>query len=35
MLDNAPALDNVSTLICSWGGVISFTTAGEFTVNIP
>jgi hypothetical protein len=35
MLDYQPSLDNVSTLICSWGGVISFTTAGEFTVNIP
>jgi hypothetical protein len=35
MLDNAPALDNVSQLICIWGGVITFTTAGEFTVNIP
>jgi len=35
MLGNAPALDNVSTLMCTWGGVISFVTPGEFTVEIP
>ena len=35
MLGNAPALDNVSTLMCIWGGVISFVTPGEFTVEIP
>lgn len=35
MLDNFPSLDNISTLMCTWGGVITFVTAGEFTVNIP
>ena len=35
LLGNAPALDNVSTLMCMWGGVISFVTPGEFTVEIP
>jgi len=35
MLGNAPALDNVSTLMCIWGGEISFVTPGEFTVEIP
>jgi hypothetical protein len=35
LLGNAPALDNVSTLTCIWGGVISFVTPGEFTVEIP
>jgi len=35
MLGNAPALDNISQLLCTWAGVITFTTAGEFTVNIP
>jgi hypothetical protein len=35
LLGNAPALDNVSTLMCIWGGVISFVTPGEFTVEIP
>ena len=35
LLGNAPALDNVSTLMCIWGGEISFVTPGEFTVEIP
>jgi len=35
LLGNFPALDNISTLNCIWGGVISFTTPGEFTVDIP
>lgn len=30
-----PALDNVSQLMCTWLGVITFVTPGEFTVNIP
>ncbi|MGH9820579.1 MAG: DUF4280 domain-containing protein [Pyrinomonadaceae bacterium] len=34
-LGNQPSLDNVSSLMCNWTGVITFTTAGEFTVNIP
>ena len=34
-LGNFPTLDNISTLNCMWGGVITFTTAGEVTVNVP
>jgi hypothetical protein len=30
-----PALDNSSTLMCMWGGVIQFVTPGEFTVTVP
>jgi hypothetical protein len=35
MLGNMPTLDNVSTLMCTWGGVITFVTPGEFTVQVP
>jgi hypothetical protein len=35
LLGGAPTLDNISTLMCIWGGVIKFTTAGETTVNVP
>ena len=35
LLGNAPTLDNVSTLMCIWGGVIQFVTPGEMTVNVP
>ncbi|ROZ78305.1 DUF4280 domain-containing protein [Ramlibacter sp. WS9] len=35
LLCNAPALDNVSTLKCIWGGVIMFVDAGQMTHNIP
>jgi hypothetical protein len=35
ILGNAPALDNISTLTCTWTGVITFIDAGELTVNIP
>ena len=35
LLGNAPTLDNISKLMCVWGGVIQFTTPGEFTVNVP
>jgi Domain of unknown function (DUF4280) len=35
MLGNFPTLDNASKLMCTWGGVISFVTPGEFTVNVP
>src|SRR5262245_54454973 len=34
-LGNFPALDNNSKLTCVWGGVIQFTTPGEFTVMEP
>ncbi len=32
---NATTLDNVSVLMCNWGGVITFVTPGEFTVMVP
>jgi Domain of unknown function (DUF4280) len=35
LIANMPALDNVSKLMCIWGGVIQFITPGEFTVTIP
>jgi len=34
-LGNFTTLDNVSQLMCVWAGVITFVTAGEFTVNVP
>lgn len=35
LLAMMPTLDNTSTLMCTWGGVITFTTPGEFTVMVP
>ena len=35
LLGNMPTLDNVSQLMCTWGGVIAFVTPGEFTVMEP
>jgi len=35
LLGNMPTLDNVSQLMCTWGGVIAFVTPGEFTVMVP
>jgi hypothetical protein len=35
LLANAPTLDNTSQLICTWGGVITFATPGEVTVEVP
>jgi hypothetical protein len=35
VLGNFPTLDNTSNLMCLWGGVITFTTPGEFTVTVP
>jgi len=35
LLGNQPTLDNISELICIWGGVITFITPGEFTVMVP
>jgi len=35
MLGFQPTLDNVSQLECIWGGVITFTDAGEETVDVP
>ena len=30
-----PGVDNASQLMCTWGGVITFVTPGEFTVMVP
>jgi hypothetical protein len=30
-----PTLDNTCQLMCIWAGVITFTTPGEFTVEVP
>ena len=35
MLDNQPALDNISTCSCMWGGVITITQPGQTTEQIP
>jgi hypothetical protein len=35
LLANIPTLDNTHTLMCTWAGVITFTTPGEFTVMVP
>jgi hypothetical protein len=35
LLGNAPTLDDTSKLMCAYGGVIQFTTPGEFTVMVP
>jgi hypothetical protein len=35
LLGNFPTLDNISKLMCIWGGVIQFVTPGEFTVMEP
>lgn len=34
-LCNFPALDNTSQLMCAWGGVITFTNAGQTNHQIP
>lgn len=35
LLCNMPALDDVSKLMCIWGGVIEFTFPGQTTHQIP
>ncbi len=35
LLGNFPALDNVSKLMCTWAGVISVVSPGQFTEQIP
>jgi hypothetical protein len=35
MINNQPALDNLSICMCMWGGVISVIEPGEETVQIP
>jgi hypothetical protein len=35
LITNIPALDNNCKLTCAWGGLISFSTPGQFTHQIP
>jgi hypothetical protein len=35
ILCNTPALDDVSKLVCVWGGMIEFTFPGQTTHQIP
>jgi len=35
LIANMPALDNSSSLLCNWGGVIQIKNAGQTTVEIP
>ncbi len=35
MVKGKPALNNTSTLMCNWGGVISITNPGATTVMVP
>jgi hypothetical protein len=35
LIGNMPALNNSSKAICSFGGSISITMAGQFQTNIP
>jgi Domain of unknown function (DUF4280) len=35
LLAGSPTLDNTSTLMCMWAGVIQVIEPGEFTVTVP
>ncbi|HKP54102.1 MAG TPA: DUF4280 domain-containing protein [Chloroflexia bacterium] len=35
MVGGTPALNTTSKLMCTWAGVISITTPGQFIVNVP
>ncbi len=35
LIDGKPALGSTSQCICNWGGVISITSPGSFTVEMP
>ena len=35
MIGSFPALNNSSKCFCTWGGVVSVTVPGQFTVQIP
>ena len=35
LIANIPAIDNTCKLTCIWGGMISFSTPGQFTHQIP
>jgi hypothetical protein len=34
MVGKVPALSSVSTCMCLWGGLITITAPGQFTVNV-
>lgn len=35
LLGNMPALNDSAKLMCTWGGVISVVSPGQFTVQVP
>jgi hypothetical protein len=35
LINNFPALNNTSTCMCTWGGVITITMPGQVTVQVP
>jgi hypothetical protein len=35
LIGGMPALNNLSTCMCAWAGVITFTFAGQVTVMVP
>ena len=35
MVNNKPALNNSSAVMCNWGGVISITNPGTTTISVP
>lgn len=35
MINGSPALNNSSQCMCTWGGVITVTVPGQFTVMVP
>lgn len=35
LIGNKPALNNSSKCMCTWAGMISIVTPGQFTVNVP
>ncbi|XWK89393.1 MAG: DUF4280 domain-containing protein [Phormidium sp.] len=35
LIGNSPALNNISTLNCTWGGIITVINPGQTTVYIP
>ena len=35
LIGDKPALNNASTLMCNWGGVIQITMPGQATVQVP
>jgi hypothetical protein len=35
LIGNMPALNDSAKLLCSWGGVIQFTNAGQVKIQVP